>query len=146
MNKSAFQKISLLKKSSARCIHTKNIYGLIDLPTQDDFSAKLSQHMSGCQTCQEEFEKYKHKQFAIKILIPKPFIDSETKEIFENEVSEMFKAFGLNEKEFQKNQIKSKLLAIDSVGSSFLKHVFSTKFLFVYGMGAAFYFILKNIN
>jgi hypothetical protein len=146
LNKSAFQKLSLLKKSSSRCIHTKNVYILIDLPKQDEFATKITQHLAGCQVCQDEFEKYKQKQFAIKVLIPKPFIDNETKEIFENEVSEMFKAFDLNEKEFKKKQIKSKVLAIDSVGSSIVKHISSPKFLFLYSVGIGFYFILKKFS
>ena len=105
----------------------------------------MNQHLQSCQVCQDEFEKYKQKQFAIKILIPKPHIDNEMKETFEIEVSDIFKAYDLNEKDFQKKQIKSKILAIDSVGSSIVKHMTSPKFLYVYGAGVAIYFLLKKL-
>ena len=145
LNKSALQKINLLKKSSSRCIHTKNVYSLIDISNKDDFYLKVDQHIKGCQTCKDEFEKYKQKQFAIKFLIPKPSIDSETREIFENEVAEMFKSFDLNEKVLHKKKIKNKILLIDSFGSGVIKHVTSTKFYVIYVLGIGLYFILKNL-
>lgn len=61
----------------------------------------------------------------MKIYVPRPKIDRESREIFEREISELFKIFDLNEKAAGKKKLQQKIRLMDSVGAEFLKNLTS---------------------
>jgi hypothetical protein len=128
----------------ARCIHTKNVFSLVDLPPVDETYKKIKKHVDNCKVCEEAFRNFELNNVASKIQIPKPQIDSETKEIFEREVSDLFRAFDLNAKELLKKRIKNKIKHIDSMGVDFIKMLTSKQMLTTYALGAVLFVILKQ--
>jgi hypothetical protein len=126
------------------CIHTKNIFSLIDLSPYEESYKKLQKHVESCKICEVELKAFQLKNLASKIRIPSPQIDTETKEMFEREVSDLFRVFNLNEKELLKKKIKTKIKNIDSLGASFLKNLASRQMLTTYAFGAVLFVVLRQ--
>ena len=126
------------------CIHTKNVFSLVDLSPEDESYHKIKKHTDECEICSFELKKFELQTLESKIYIPKPQIDDETKEIFKREVSELFKAFNLNEKELLKKKIKNKIKKIDRLGADFLKNLTSKNMLKSYAFGAVLFLVLRQ--
>ncbi len=126
------------------CIHTKNVFSLMDLHPEDKSYQKIKKHMDDCQVCEGAYKKFEFKNLEAKIHIPKPQIDSETKEIFENEIHELFKTLDLNEKALLRKKIKSNIKKIDVAGIEFIKNLASKGMIKTYVFGAALFVVLKQ--
>lgn len=125
-----------------QCIHSKNIFSLADLPAEDENYKKIKKHVEGCRHCSAQYAKSAHQLAAMKIYIPKPLIDKESKESFEREITELFKIFNLNKKTAVKNKIKSKMKLIDSAGADLLKNLVSKTMLKAYVVAGLAYVVL----
>lgn len=100
--------------------------------------------MDSCQTCEKTYKQFELKTMELKVHIPKPQIDSETKTMFETEIHEIFKALDLNEKALLRKKIKSNIKKIDTAGIEFFKNLASKSMLKTYVFGAALFFVLKR--
>lgn len=129
---------------SKTCIHTRNVYSLVDLSPLDENYIRIRKHTDNCLICTAELKNFQQQIMASKIHIPKPQIDLETRGIFEREVSELFKAFDLNEKDRLKKKIKNKIKRIDSIGEDFIKNLISRKMLTTYTFGAVLFVVLRQ--
>lgn len=127
-----------------KCIHTKNVFSLLDLPVLEENYKRIKKHVDGCNVCEAALREFELKTLEAKILIPKPQIDTETKEMFEREVGDLFRVFDLNEKERLKKRIKNKIKKIDTLGVSFLKNLASKQMLITYAFGAVLFVVLKQ--
>lgn len=126
------------------CIHTKNVFSLMDMSPEDRNFQKIQKHLEGCKICKSAFEDFKLKNLEAKIHIPKPQIDSETKLMFESEVHELFKTLDLNEKALLRKKIKSNIKKIDMAGVEFIKNLASKAMIKTYVFGAALFVVLKQ--
>lgn len=126
------------------CIHTKNVFSLIDLSPNEESYKKIRKHVDTCKVCESELKNFEFACSEAKIHIPKPQIDSETKEIFVREVSDLFRVFDLNEKELLKKKIKNKIKSIDSMGVDFIKTLTSKSMLTTYAFGAVLFVVLRQ--
>lgn len=116
----------------------------MDLNPSEEAYQKIMKHNETCQICSSALKSFEQKVLETKIFIPKPQIDTETREIFTREVSELFRVFDLNEKERLKKRIKNKIKKIDSVGEDFLKNITSKGMLTTYAFGAVLFVVLKQ--
>lgn len=80
----------------------------------------------------------------MKIYIPKPMIDKESKEIFEREITELFKLFNLNERIAAKIRIKNKIRSVDNMGAELLRSLASTTMIKGYVAALLAFIILKQ--
>jgi hypothetical protein len=126
-----------------QCIHTKNIYILLDLGQQDVMYNFLNTHEKKCSICATQFKKYKEENLASKVFVPKPFIPRDMRETFNTEVSELFKMAGLNEAANRKKKIKKSLLALDHGGEIFLKNLSSKTMLKAYTLALIAFLAMK---
>lgn len=127
-----------------KCIHTKNIFSMLDLNQSDESYKKIKKHVDDCRICDNALKKFELENIEVKIHIPKPQIDTETKEIFTREVSELFLAFDLNEKALLRKKIKTKIAGIDSFGLSVVKNFASSKMIATYAFGAVLFVVLRH--
>ena len=126
------------------CIHTKNIFSLIDLSQEEELHKKMNKHVQGCSVCTKELQNFQLKNFEAKIHIPKPQIDTETKSIFEREVSDLFRAFDLNEKMLLRKKIKNNIKKIDMIGVGFIKNLTSKGMIKTYAFATVLFIVLKQ--
>ena len=49
------------------CIHTKNIFSLIDLSPEEELHKKMNKHVQGCSVCTKELQNFQLKNFEAKI-------------------------------------------------------------------------------
>jgi DNA polymerase I-like protein with 3'-5' exonuclease and polymerase domains len=104
----------------------------------------MRKHIDSCQVCKKEYEDFKFKNMEIKIHIPKPLIDSETREIFNREISELFKTLELGEKTIFKKKIKTNIKMIDRLGASVVKNLTSKTMLASYAFGVVLFIVLRK--
>lgn len=126
-----------------QCIHTKNIYALLDLGPQDVMYNFLATHEKKCIQCSSRLKKYQEENLAAKIFVPKPFMPKDLKESFSNEVSELFKLAGLNQTANKKKKIQEGLLSIDKAGETYLKNLSSKTMLKAYAAALIAFLTLK---
>jgi hypothetical protein len=126
-----------------QCIHTKNIYLLLDLGQQDVIYNFLKNHEKKCDKCTIQLKKYKEENLASKVFVPKPFIPRDMRETFNGEVSELFKLAGLNEVANKKKKLKKSLLALDHGGEIFLKNLSSKTMLKAYALALIAFVAMK---
>jgi hypothetical protein len=126
------------------CVHTKNVFSLVDLAHHDDNYQRIKKHVDGCQVCDTHYKKFELENLAVKIYIPKPQIDTETKEIIAREISELFKTFDLNEKTLLRKKIKTNIKKIDSIGMGLMKNLVSKTMLASYAGGVVLFIVLKQ--
>ena len=138
------QIVSRTLVQSQHCIHTKNVFSLIDLSPNEESYKRMRKHVDGCSICQRELQNFELQMAAAKIYIPKPQIDTDTKEMFEREVSELFRVFDLSEKERLKKRIKNKIKSIDALGGSFVKHLTSKQMFKTYAFGVVIFVVLRE--
>ncbi len=116
----------------------------MDMKHSDANFDRMKKHVEACQTCDSALKKFELENIQIKIHIPKPQIDNDTKEVFTREVSELFKVFDLNEKTLLRKKIKSKIQGIDTVGLSIIKNFASRKMIATYAFGAVLFVVLRH--
>lgn len=134
---------SIQTLSRTHCIHSKNIFSLADLPAEDETYKKLKKHIDGCRQCTAHYAQVSHQLEAMKVFIPKPMIDRESKEIFEREISELFKIFNLNKKTAVKNKFKAKIKTLDAAGTDFISNLTSKTMIKGYIAAAIAFGVLK---
>ncbi|MBY0414350.1 MAG: hypothetical protein K2Q18_09300 [Bdellovibrionales bacterium] len=149
MDRRTIQNSLRLKKISPNisiqsCIHTRNVFSIVDLSPEEESYKKLRKHVDLCKICSKELQNFELQIAAARIYIPKPQIDTDTKEMYEREVSELFRFFDLNEKELLKKKIKNKIKSIDHFGGSFMKHLGSKQMLTTYAFGAVIFIVLRQ--
>lgn len=144
MDRRSFQSSSLNLNTLTKCIHTKNIFSLLDQNPAEEGYKKIKKHVDSCQTCEIVLKTFELESIEVKIHIPKPQIDTETKDNYTREVSEIFKAFDLNEKAALRAKIKSKIKGIDSFGLSLIKNVTSRKMMATYAFAGVLFVVLKQ--
>jgi hypothetical protein len=144
MDRRISQTNQISQATQISCVHTKNIFSLVDLAHHDDSYQRIRKHVDGCQVCDIHYKKFELENLAVKIHIPKPQIDSETKEVFAREISELFKTFDLNEKTLLRKKIKSNIKKIDSLGVGLVKNLFSKTMLASYAGGVVLFVVLKQ--
>jgi hypothetical protein len=144
VDRRSFQTSSVKLNSPTKCIHTKNVFSMLDLKQSEENYKKIKKHVDICQTCENELKRFELESIEVKIHIPKPQIDTETKEIFTREVSEIFKTFDLNEKAALRAKIKSKIKGIDSFGVSIVKTLTSRKMIATYAFAGVMFIVLKQ--
>ncbi len=132
--------------TARQCIHTKNIYSLLDMSPKDEAYKNLSRHIENCPVCSKEFQKFQTKISAAQVYIPKAVMDRDLRQSFEREVSELFKVLQLNEREALKHKVKSKFKTIDQMGIEFLGTLASKQMIKIYVVAAAMYAALKYFS
>lgn len=125
------------------CIHTKNIYSLLDMPVKDEAYKNLSKHIETCSVCAQEFKKFQLKSSAAQVFIPKVIMDRELRQSFEREVSELFKVMRIDEREILKHNVKNGFKTIDQMGIAFLNTLRSKSMIKIYVIAIAMFFALK---
>lgn len=126
-----------------QCIHTKNIFSLIDLSEKDKMYDFLVNHEKKCTQCSTKLKKFKEDNFAVKVYVPKPFMPKDMRESFNREVSDLFKVAGLNEVQNQKNKIKYSLKAVDTTAAAIIEGFISKKMFKGYGVALLVFVALK---
>lgn len=126
-----------------QCIHSKNIFSLADLPAEDETYIKIKKHVDGCRQCSNRYAQISHQIEGMKVFIPKPLIDKESKETFEREITELFKIFNLNKKSAAKNKFKQKIKLLDNVGIDILSNLTSKTMIKGYIAAAIAFVALK---
>ena len=126
--------ISRLRAHSlhSHCVHTKNIYSILDLTPTSDAHIRLSKHLEGCKICSAELESFKQKSDATKIFIPTIVMDKELKESFAREIEEVFKNMDLNTTKRLKKNVTSKFKALDQFGLDILGILKSKRMVLIY--------------
>lgn len=122
-----------------QCIHTKNIYSLLDLSQSAEAYKRLSKHLDNCKICSQELEKFKLSSENSKVYIPTIVMDKDLKESFAREIEDIFKIMDLNSAERLKKNVTSKFKAVDQFGLDILRILKSKKMLLVYLAIAAAY-------
>lgn len=144
MDRRNIQVLPVSSISQKSCIHTKNVFSLIDLSPEEEAHRRITKHINSCKICENELRKFQLQSLESKIHIPKPQIDTETKAIFEREVSEVFKAFDLNEKILLRKKIKNNIKKIDLVGLGFIKNLGSKNMIKTYAFATVLFIVLKQ--
>lgn len=127
------------------CIHTKNIFSLLDLNQQDVMYNFLINHEKKCTKCSLQLKKFKEANFAAKVAVPKPFMPKDLRETYSGELSELFKIAGLNEAENQKQKFKDSLRNFDKMGKEFINNLSSKTMIRAYAAAFLFFLGLKII-
>ena len=122
MDRRNSQVLSAFVNLERTCIHTKSIFSLIDLDFEDDTFVNIKKHSDKCDACSNALRKFELQNQQAIFLIPKAHIDTETKNTFEREVAEVFRAFELNEKVQLKLKIKKNIKKIDTAAIDFIKN------------------------
>lgn len=133
-------------QTARSCIHSKNIYSLMDMSPKDEAYKNLSKHIESCPVCAKEFRKFQLKISAAQIYIPKAVMDRDLRQSFEREVGELFKVLQLSEREALKHKVKTKFRTIDQMGIDFLKTLSSKQMIKIYFIAAATYAALKYFS
>lgn len=139
------QEFNFDKNLAKNCVHTKNIYSMLDMPTQDEAYKRLSKHVESCNVCSLEFKKFQSKTMAAQVFIPKVMMARDLRQSFEREVSELFKVMDLNERELLKKNVKKGFRFIDSMGVDFIKNLGSKTMIKAYVLAAFLFALLKFI-
>jgi hypothetical protein len=126
-----------------QCIHTKNIYSLLDMSPKDEVHKNLTKHIESCSVCAQELKKFRLKSLAAQVYIPKVVMDRDLRQSFEREVGELFKILQLDEREALKRNVKHKIKTLDQMGVDFIKTLSSKSMIKVYIIAAAMFLALK---
>jgi hypothetical protein len=128
---------------SRECIHTKNIYSLLDLPKSDESFKKMHKHLESCSVCSREFQMFQLKTAATIAFIPKISMDRDLHQSFEREVGELFKVMNLNERERLKRNVKDGFVLLDQMGIEFIRNLASKTMLKTYVLAGVLFICLK---
>lgn len=138
-----WQTQGILKHNSS-CIHTRSIKNLVSLEDLGE-NKLLSSHVVHCKVCTHALKEQSLRIEQLKILVPRPQIDLQSKENFESEVSEIFKSLKKNEKQLLKGKIKQNLKNVDSAFLDFFKNLLSKKMMKAYVLAAVVFVVLRQI-
>ncbi|MDO9182391.1 MAG: hypothetical protein Q7U04_08270 [Bacteriovorax sp.] len=128
---------------SNNCIHTKQVYSLLDVSPKDELYKRMSKHIETCSTCQTAFKTFQLKSEASRVYIPKVLMDRDLRQSFEREVGELFKVMDLNEREILKRNVKKSFIFIDKMGIEFIQNLLSKTMLKTYFFALAIFICLK---
>lgn len=131
------------KKISKNCVHTKQVYSLIDIPKKEEVYKRLAKHLESCESCSFELEKFKLETTATKVFIPKIAMARDLKESFDREVGELFKVMEINEHEALKRNVKKGFKFFDNMGLDFFKNLKSKSMVKAYLFALVLFFSLK---
>ena len=131
------------KKFSESCIHTKNIYSLLDMPKKEESYKRMSKHLETCTVCTKEFQLFQLKTASAQVFIPKISMDRDLRQSNEREVGELFKVMNLNNRENLKRNVKKGFRFVDSMGIEFFQNLFSKTMLKSYFIAGAIFICLK---
>ena len=137
--------IKLQELRSKTCVHTKNIYSMLDLPIFDDSFKRLSKHIESCSTCALEFKNYKKNNERLKAIIPEAVMDKDLNQTFESEIVELFHTLELSDRAALKKKVKNKFKFIDQMGIDFLANLTSKTMIKYYLLGAVVFLGLKHL-
>ena len=126
------------------CIHTKSIFSLIDLDFEDQAFVNIKKHSDRCVACSNALSKFEQQNQQAVFYIPKPQIDTETRNTFEREVHEVFLAFELNERVKLKLKLKKNFKKIDTAALEFIKNLSSKNMIKAYAFGLVMFVVLRN--
>ena len=126
------------------CIHTKSIFSLIDLDFEDEAFVNIKKHSDRCIACSNALSKFELQNQQAVFYIPKPQIDTETRNTFEREVHEVFLAFELNERVKLKLKIKKNFKKIDTATLEFIKNLSSKNMIKTYALGLLMFVVLRQ--
>lgn len=144
MDRRNFQVLTANKNLEKTCIHTKSIFSLIDLDFEDDAFVNIKKHADKCIACSSALSKFELENQQASFFIPKPQIDTETKNVFHREVREIFKTLEINEKEKIRIKIKNNIKKIDTAGVEFIKNLSSKNMIKTYALGVVMFVVLKQ--
>ena len=145
MDRRNSQVLSAFVNLEKTCIHTKSIFSLIDLDFDDEAFVNIKKHSDKCVACSSALSKFELQNQQVVFFIPKPQIDTETRNTFEREVQEVIRAFELNEKMKLKLKIKNNFKKIDTVAIEFIKNLSSKNMIKTYAFGLVLFVVLKQI-
>lgn len=128
---------------SKNCIHTKNVYSLLDTPASEEVYKRMKKHLETCTSCNEEFQRFQVRTAAAQIYIPKALMDRDLRQSFEREVGELFKVMNLNNREILKRNVKKGFHVLDSMGLDFLKNMVSKTMIKAYLFALVCFICLK---
>ncbi len=131
------QELNFQKHSAKNCVHTKNIYSLLDTPKNDETYKRLMKHLETCSACAQELKKFETKTAAAQVFIPKMTMDRDLRQSFEREVGELFKVMDLNERELLKKKVKKSVRFLDNMGVDLVRTLVSKSMIKVYVITAA---------
>lgn len=127
-----------------KCIHTKSIIALFDLPEEDEQYKKISQHMKSCLICRDHYFQYNEKNVELKVKIPKFQIDNETKEIFEAEVASAFSIYKVHGETRLLKRIQNSLLQFNAQLNLLAKTSVTPKMLFTLAVAGGSFYLLRH--
>lgn len=137
------EKIDLKSKNFKNCIHTKNIFSLIDLDEDIERAQFLNQHLNECDQCKKSYKYFKEKMFAAATFIPKPHMDRELKDTFDRELSELLKSLNINDSVVRKKMILNKLNTANIYAETIVKLAFSKTMFVSYGVAGILYLLFR---
>jgi hypothetical protein len=132
-----------IKSFSNSCVHTKNIYSLLDLPKLDESYKNMSKHLETCSVCSNEFQMFQLKSTESLTHIPKVLMDRDLRQSFEREVVELFKVMDLNDRENLKKNVKKGFQVVDKMGIEFIQNLFSKTMFKTYFIAGTIFICLK---
>lgn len=132
------------KNYSSHCIHTKNIYSLLDLDQSAESYRHLKKHLDHCSICSDHFKIFQIKNEAMRVAIPIITMDRELKQTFNRELSEVFKVLKLSRSEQFKDNVKNRFQFLDQMGLAFFQNLKSKSMLKAYVIATFSYFIIKH--
>lgn len=144
MDRRNSQVLSATANLERTCIHTKSIFSLIDLDFEDEAFVNIKKHSDKCIACSTALSKFELQNQQATFFIPRPQIDTDTKNAFEREVHEVFRTFELNEKEQLRLKIKKNIKKIDTAGIEFIKHLSSKNMIKTYALGLVMFVVLRQ--
>jgi hypothetical protein len=137
------QESNISKTFSNVCIHTKNIFTLLDTPKNEESYKRLSKHLDNCVICAKEFEVFKLKNNAAQVFIPKIQMDRDLRQSYDREVVELFKVMNLNDHENFKKNMKKSFVFVDRMGIEFVKNLSSKSMIKSYFVAGIVFVCLK---
>lgn len=137
------EKVDFKHNKFNKCIHTKNIFSLIDLDDEVERAQFFTKHLNECDQCKMSYHFFKEKMFAAKTFIPKPVMDKELKDTFDRELTELLKSLNINDSIVRKKMILNKLSTVNIYAEVFIKNAFSKTMFFSYGIAGMLYLLFR---
>jgi hypothetical protein len=126
-----------------KCIHTKNIFALIDMGNSEENYKLLHQHVIKCEICRNEYNHFVARNTMAKVYIPKPLMEHDLKESFNRELHDFLKELNLNNKNEGRPLLKKILENLDIYGEVIMKIIFSKTMMISYALAYGLYLLLK---
>jgi hypothetical protein len=132
------------KNRAQSCIHTKNIFSLVDLTPKDESYAFLNLHVKSCSVCKNEYAKFTEQVVASQVFIPRPTMDKDLKESFDREMHDLLISFKLNEKVIKRDRWVNVFTQTNYFATEFFKSLYSKSMLIGLVTALAIFFMLRS--